>query len=214
MKLRHLSGLLPVVIVLACGSKGSGFGDGGPGDGGFNTDGPNFGDTGNSDGAGQVASCTDAAAAKSYVGCDYWPTVTGNNVWSIFDYAVVVANASGQLANVTITGPNGTNQTGSVPAGDLKKFFLPWVSSLKGPDADGDGTATPMTASVIAHGGAYHLVSSVPVIVYQFNALEYKPAGGPQDKDWSSCPNETRCARHPDASRTRTTRRCSCRARR
>src|ERR1700722_15135621 len=38
-------------------------------------------------------SCAEAAASKSYVGCDYWPTVLPNNVWSIFDYAVVVANA-------------------------------------------------------------------------------------------------------------------------
>jgi hypothetical protein len=30
-------------------------------------------------------------------------------------------------------------------------------------------------------------VSSVPVTVYQFNALEYKGVGGPPGKDWSSC---------------------------
>jgi len=191
MKFRHLSGLLPLVIVIACGSKGSNFDGGVGGDGGLFGDGPNFGDTGNSDGAGTVPTCDAAAQAKSYVGCDYWPTVTGNNVWSIFDFAVVVANASGQPASITITGPNSFNQTGAVAAGELKEFFLPWVNSLKGPDANGDGAATPMTASVVAHGGAYHLVSSVPVSVYQFNALEYKPAGGPQGKNWSSCPNDS-----------------------
>src|ERR1700736_3592530 len=37
-------------------------------------------------------SCEGAAVAKSYIGCDYWPTVVANNVWSTFDYAVVVAN--------------------------------------------------------------------------------------------------------------------------
>ena len=191
MRLRYLSGLLPVVIVFACGGNGNKFGNGDGGDGGFtNGDGPAFGDTGNGDGSGTVPTCDAAAQAKSYVGCDYWPTVTGNNVWSIFDYAVVVANASGQPASITITGPNATNQTGTVQAGQLKEFFLPWVTSLKGPDTDGDGTATPMTASVIAHGGAYHLVSSVPVSVYQFNALEYKPAGGPPNKNWSNCPND------------------------
>src|SRR5438094_4064207 len=32
--------------------------------------------------------CDEAATYKSYVGCDYWPTVTSNIVWDIFDFAV------------------------------------------------------------------------------------------------------------------------------
>ena len=36
-----------------------------------------------------------AAEVRSYIGCDFWPTVVGNCVWSVFDYAVVVANAPG-----------------------------------------------------------------------------------------------------------------------
>ena len=40
-----------------------------------------------------VNTCAGAAKAKSYIGCDYWPTVVANQVWSIFDFAVVVANA-------------------------------------------------------------------------------------------------------------------------
>ena len=38
------------------------------------------------------STCADAATQKSYVGCDYWPTVTPNAVSSDFDFAVVVAN--------------------------------------------------------------------------------------------------------------------------
>src|SRR5262249_43051287 len=45
-----------------------------------------------------------------------------------------------------------------------------------------------LSASVSQPGGAYHLVSSVPVTVYQFSALEYKGAGGPPGKNWSACP--------------------------
>lgn len=37
-------------------------------------------------------------------------------------------------------------------------------------------------------GGAYHLTSSVPVMVYQFTLSEYGPKGGPAGKDWTSCP--------------------------
>ena len=132
--------------------------------------------------------CPGAAAAKSYVGCDYWPTVTANNVWSVFDYAVIVANAGTNAANITITGPNGVNQTGSVAPGSLEKFYLPWVPSLKGPDTDACGAAAPMPGSVLAKASAYHLVSSSPVTVYQFNALEYKAAGGPAGQELVDLP--------------------------
>lgn len=145
--------------------------------------------------------CNEAKQTKSYVGCDYWPTVNANNVWSIFDYAVVVSNTGQNVANVTVTGPNNFSKQVQVPAGELRKIYLPWVPALKGPDADNEGTATPLTASVYASGGAYHLVSSVPVIVAQFNALQYKGQGGegplppdagpdasPPAKNWSTCP--------------------------
>src|SRR5215472_15501484 len=61
--------------------------DGGDGrDGGspaFGDDGsPSFGDAGGS--GGDPRTCAEAEAAHSYVGCDYWPTVVGNYVWSIF----------------------------------------------------------------------------------------------------------------------------------
>src|SRR5208337_2397495 len=53
--------------------------------------------------------------------------------------------------------------------------------------------------SVTAPGAAYHLVSSVPVTVYEFNALEYKGVGGPAGKDWSSCPGSSEICSLPDA---------------
>jgi hypothetical protein len=137
---------------------------------------------------GEPTTCPEAAAAKSYVGCDYWPTVTANNVWSIFDFAVIVANAGATPADVTITGPSGTNQTGTVAPGSLAKFYLPWVPALKGADASECGSAAPLAGSVLAKAGAFHLVSSKPVTVYQFNALEYKGAGGPAGKSWATCP--------------------------
>ena len=136
--------------------------------------------------------CAQAAQAHSYIGCDYWPTVLANTVWSIFDFAVVVANAGQSSANVTVTGPSGTNQTAMVPSGQLVKIYLPWVPALKGPDADACGNL-PVESTVLQAGGAFHLVSTVPVIVYQFNALEYQPKGGPTGKDWGSCPGYSQC---------------------
>jgi hypothetical protein len=158
-------------------------------------------EAGSSDLGRDPETCAEAAQTRTYVGCDYWPTVTANNVWSVFDYAVVVSNSGKSPADVTVTGPNSTNVKVTVQPGSLEKIYLPWVSGLKGPDADSLGTATPMTASVFSHGGAYHLVSSVPVVVYQFNALEYGGKGGPPGKSWSSCPNPLDCFSHSnDAS--------------
>lgn len=138
--------------------------------------------------------CAEAEANKSYIGCDYWPTVTANSVWSIFDFTVVVSNPGMETAEITVTGPPPENSTtptmvtASVPAGEVQKIYLPWVRELKGEDTNATGGAPPLTASTFKAGGAYHLVSTKPVLVYQFNALQYKGAGGPSGKDWSSCP--------------------------
>ncbi len=169
------------------GSSGSSSGD----DGGsiFGSDGSLGGDGSSSGGpTGDPVTCEQAATSKSYIGCDYWPTVVANNVWSVFDFAAVVANAGQNPVDVTVTGPNGTNKKVTVQPQQLATIYLPWVTELKGPDADAQGQATPLTASVFAAKGAYHLVASSPVTVYQFNALEYKGQGGPAGKNWGSCP--------------------------
>lgn len=176
------------------GTPGVG-GSTGTGGGGFDFDAG--GNTGGTGGGTAVEinpkTCAEAEQAKSYVGCDFWPTVVANNVWSIFDYAVIVANAGDADAEVTIERA-GQTFTGTVPSNGLKKFYLPWVSELKGPDSNECGVATPLSATVNAAGGAYHLTSTLPVTVYQFNALEYQPSGGEAGKDWSSCPGNLRCA--------------------
>ncbi len=140
-----------------------------------------------------TTTCAEAAARKSYIGCDYWPTAMANSVWSIFDFTVVVANTQGTAASVTVTGPAGVHQTVSVAPGALSKIYLPWVPELKGPDADSCGATPAFAKSVLAKASAYHLVSSVPVTVYQFNALEFQGQGGPPGKDWSSCPGNELC---------------------
>jgi hypothetical protein len=173
------------------GSGDDGTGDAGKGDAGPQSDVPSLGPTpAPSD---DPLTCDQAAAWQSYVGCDYWPTVVANVVWSIFDYAVVVANAGIEPAQVTVIGPGGIDQTQMVAPDSLGEFFLPWVPALKGADADSCGVPTPLSSSALVPGGAYHLVSSVPVTVYQFNALEYAGRGGPAGKSWTSCPGNTPC---------------------
>jgi hypothetical protein len=130
--------------------------------------------------------------AHSYLGCDFWPTVTANQVWSIFDFAVLVANPGTQAASITVTGPGGVSQSTVAAPGGVATLYLPWGNGhLKGPDGDSCGTVTSLSNSVLERGGAYHLVSSVPVAVYQFSALEYRGQGGPPAKDWSQCPGTT-----------------------
>ena len=172
------------------GSKGSGGFGGSGGTSGFQLEGG--GGTSGSGGGGNLT-CAQAAASKSYIGCDYWPTVSSNSVWSIFDFTVVVANTQSTTANVTVTGPGGVNQMVTVLPDQLTNIYLPWVPALKGVDGDNCGSVVPLAGSVTAPKSAYHLVSSIPVTVYQFNALEYKGAGGPPGKDWSACPGNTLC---------------------
>lgn len=142
---------------------------------------------------GDPKTCAEAAASKSYIGCEFWPTVTANIVWSIFDYAVVVANAGDEVAEVEVTRDGAAVAHAEVQPNSLTKIYLPWVSELKGPDATACASGKSLSSSVRVDGGAYHLVSTRPVTVYQFNALEYKGAGGPDGKDWSSCPGLGSC---------------------
>ncbi len=176
--------LSPLAIVAACGSdKRAGFGNDTSINGTFDEAGA-LGD-GSAEGGGapvrDPTTCAEAETSKTYVGCDYWPTVTANFVQDAFDFAVAVANVGDAPASVVVTGPSGTNQKVSVKPGALEKIYLPWVQELKGNGLSG------ITASVIAKKGAYHLVSDVPVVVYQFNPLEFRAAGGPSGKDWSKC---------------------------
>jgi hypothetical protein len=141
----------------------------------------------------EPATCAEADANRSYVGCDFWPTVTANPVWSIFDYAVVVANAGRNPVDVKVTGPNGVTESVTVPPNQLAKMYLPWVPALKGDDSDVCGNSPSLAHSVLAPASAYHLTSSAPVTVYQFNALEYKGTGGPPGKSWAACPGSQVC---------------------
>jgi hypothetical protein len=144
-------------------------------------------------GSDDPKTCDEAAKNKAYVGCDFWPTQTSNPVWSVFDFAAVVANAGGEVAKVVVTRGAKTVASVEVEPNALSTIYLPWVPELKGGDCSACGESVPLTASVRSKGGAYHLVSSVPVTVYQFNALEYRGAGGPKGKDWSTCPGYQTC---------------------
>lgn len=132
------------------------------------------GDTtgGNIDGSPET--CEQAAADQTYVGCDFWPTITANPVWQEFLPAVVVANGTATDATVTVTGPGGFNRTVTIKANGLETVMLDWVMGLKGPEFLLSNTSRGrLDHSSRVDQGAYHLVSSVPVTAWQFNPLKY-----------------------------------------
>jgi hypothetical protein len=145
-----------------------------------------------------MSACEEAAKTGSYVGCDYEAVPLANVVWSVFDFAVVVANASTNVADITVTNAGTTVQTTSVAPNAIAKIYLPWIPKLKGADSDMCGTViNPDPASAHVQHGAYHITSTQPVSVYQFNAIEYQGVGGPPGKDWSNCPGFQGCIGTP-----------------
>jgi IgGFc binding protein len=115
--------------------------------------------------------CAPSALGSSYVGCEYFPTVTANLTdSSVFHFAVAVSNTTSNAATVTITQGATTVTTQTVAANSVAKIDLPWVASLKGPSSN---IVTPFPASIRVNAGAYELRSTEPVTVYQFNPLEY-----------------------------------------
>ncbi len=141
-----------------------------------------------------ASACEQAATAHSYLGCEFWPTVVANNVWSTFDFAAVVANAGSEPAAIKVERGATLVATVTVPPGGLEKIHLPWIPELKGGEADECGGSVSLEQSVRVADGAYRLTSSVPVSVYQFNALEYRGVGGPAGKSWKACPGDKTCA--------------------
>jgi hypothetical protein len=137
---------------------------------------------------GCTGTCSPGALGPSYIGCDYYPTVTLNPVWSGFDFAVAVANASDKSAKITVTRGASTVQTATIPPNNLSVIKLPWVPELKGGDVDACQNPPDPGATRLVKGGAYRVRSDQPVTVYQLSPLEYEidPAPG-------GCPLPTQC---------------------
>jgi hypothetical protein len=182
-----------LVLLAACGGDDKGQPDGGKDTGAADntvtdagSDASLFGDVTLNLDTGTVApiptTCAEAVQRSSYIGCDYFPTVTLNPVYSQFDYAVAVSNPQAtQTVTVTVSGGALTsNVVVQVPAQSVQSIPLPWVPALKGPQFDVNTAPSDPGPSRIVSKGAYHLTTDFPVSVYQFSALEYEiDAGAP-----------------------------------
>lgn len=137
--------------------------------------------------------CAQARADNSYVGCDYWAVATLNSalgglssvpgrptseVGAVgvdgFQFAVVVANSAATSATLRVTG-GGLDAAivQTVAPHQLATVALPWVASTSHVVAAGSRTTQPLQ-SVQAPGAAYHITSSIPVVIYQFNPLSFR----------------------------------------
>ncbi|PIE05525.1 MAG: hypothetical protein CSA75_04290, partial [Sorangium cellulosum] len=138
---------------------------------------------------GCQGACTPQHLGNNHVGCDFWPTVTANSVWSQwFPFGVMVVNTTKEPATVVVTrGETEVLTTHIEPAG-MDVIELPWIEALKGADADNDGSVFAPKKSVLSKvsggGGAYRLRSNQPVVVTQFST---PTASNPQGV-YSGCP--------------------------
>jgi hypothetical protein len=172
----------------ATGNTGTGNATGAGGNSSINTGGTTNISTGGSSSSDteEPQTCDDAASNKTYVGCDFWPTVVYNPVYNVFDFAAVVANAGTTPANVTVTRGSGSAMATVMP-GELQEIRLPWVPELKGKTFDATTQGARPTTSVRVDGGAYHLVSTVPVTVWQFNPVEYQKTAADLMSEMQTC---------------------------
>ncbi|MBK7830642.1 IgGFc-binding protein [Nannocystis sp.] len=107
-------------------------------------------------------SCAAAKLGQSYIGCDFYPTVTSQHDDYNQDphvFAVTIANTTDIAAKVTITRGDVDVAMTTVDPGSVEAVTLPWVTEL----SEGPGP------SALVIDGAYRLRSDQPVTVYQYN---------------------------------------------
>jgi hypothetical protein len=106
--------------------------------------------------------------------------VIGNQTGTAYSFAVAVSNTSDLLATVTIEdGALSAPDVFTVPPHGVRVEKLPWQLALKlCPGASWKDCVGGVQADgALAAKGAFHLRSTVPVTVYQFNPLEYSLPG-------------------------------------
>jgi len=113
--------------------------------------------------------CADAESANSYIGCEYYAVPTANGgIDTAFDnnFGIVVSNANGVTATVTVSGGGLASPiVQEIPANSVHEFKLAMDTGLQGDGITFSSQQVP--------NAAYHVVSSLPVTVYQFSPLDY-----------------------------------------
>jgi hypothetical protein len=115
----------------------------------------------------------------SYLGCEYWPTVTANSQLDpVFNFAVVLANPQTYPVRAVISGGAlGTPMVRTLMPGQVDTVTLPWVRELSqnGWDMTRGCSGRPcISSSTLRPNGAYHIETNGPIAAYQFNPLTYR----------------------------------------
>jgi hypothetical protein len=116
------------------------------------------------DDVGCAGECAKENLGETYIGCDYYPTVSPNYPGyesNPHEFAVAVSNTTNNAADITVTQGNNMIAQAQVAAGAVQTIALPWHDQLKlmnGP-------------TKLEVDGAYRLRSTQPVTVYQYNPI-------------------------------------------
>lgn len=135
---------------------------------------------------GCKGACSPAELGRSYLGCEYWPTMTMNGVFAdAFWFTVALGSTSAEPTNVTIEGPGLAFESILLLPYEVKTVTLPWVESLKGGSfaLGADGKLQSVLPTENTQGKAYRVRTDHPVAAYQLNPLEYQNKAPP-----ASCP--------------------------
>lgn len=137
-----------------------------------------------------VDRCSESATGRSYLGCDYWPTITANSQLDPnFEFAIVLSNPQSYAVRATITGGGlSTPRIVNLAPGAIETVSLPWVQELvsflptfggcRGGSDPGCRVSRMPARSAFRRNGAYHVHTNGPVAAYQFNPLNFSRAGG------------------------------------
>ena len=155
----------------ACLSDGSGFAD--------EYCDPVMGSTCDANSGICTGPCSDRALGKSYIGCEYYATVTSQLVQPSFQFAVAISNTTTSPAMVTIEGGALASPIiAMVNANAVATQYLPWVPALKTCNTQGFlECGAPQQYGALAAKGGYRIRSTQPVTVYQFSPLDYSSGG-------------------------------------
>lgn len=116
--------------------------------------------------------CDVVAQRRSNLGCDFWATSTTNSGLSPAfhaNFGLAVYNNNYQPTTVTVTHAGVQVAEETIEAHQLTHLTLPYIQSLM--------LMMGSWESVLVPAGAYHLTSTLPVAVYQFNPLDYEFGG-------------------------------------